>query len=173
MCSESHSAVLQVCSVIWMMLVSVTPAMRGQCVTLNLWMAAPSAPALLALLVEPATKTWMNVIGKYTEFWMPPSLTDLLSLPIFVFVSESINWLIFLFGCQVPTLVSIWEVCKHGGSFQCQCGRGYTGPRCEIDINECLHALPERRHLPDRIGEFTCICMPGMSVNLILTYSER
>lgn len=52
---------LQVCSVIWMMLVSVTPVMREQCVTPTLWTAVPSAPALLALLVEPATKTWMNV----------------------------------------------------------------------------------------------------------------
>uniref|UniRef100_A0A8B9R982 Notch receptor 3 n=1 Tax=Astyanax mexicanus TaxID=7994 RepID=A0A8B9R982_ASTMX len=48
------------------------------------------------------------------------------------------------------------------GSFQCQCGRGYTGPRCEIDINECL-SMPCQNDATclDRIGEFTCICMPG------------
>uniref|UniRef100_A0A671T143 Neurogenic locus notch homolog protein 2-like n=1 Tax=Sinocyclocheilus anshuiensis TaxID=1608454 RepID=A0A671T143_9TELE len=59
------------------------------------------------------------------------------------------------------------------GSFQCQCGRGYTGPRCEIDINECL-SMPCQNDATclDRIGEFTCICMPGMSVNLTLTYTE-
>lgn len=49
------------------------------------------------------------------------------------------------------------------GSFQCQCGRGYAGPRCEIDINECLSmpCLNDATCL-DRIGEFTCICMPGI-----------
>lgn len=48
------------------------------------------------------------------------------------------------------------------GSFQCQCGRGYAGPRCEIDINECL-SMPCQNDATclDRIGEFTCICMPG------------
>lgn len=53
------------------------------------------------------------------------------------------------------------------GSFQCQCGRGYAGPRCEIDINECL-SMPCQNDATclDRIGEFTCICMPG-----IQTYS--
>lgn len=58
------------------------------------------------------------------------------------------------------------------GSFQCQCGRGYTGPRCEIDINECL-SMPCQNDATclDRIGEFTCICMPGTSVNLTLTYT--
>ncbi len=88
-CAQNHILLsLQVCSVIWMMLVSVTPAMRGQCVTLTLWMAAPSAPALLALLVEPATKTWMNVplvnilnLNASLSHWF------FLSLPIFVFVS--------------------------------------------------------------------------------------
>lgn len=49
------------------------------------------------------------------------------------------------------------------GSFQCQCGRGYAGPRCEIDINECL-SMPCQNDATclDRIGEFTCICMPGI-----------
>uniref|UniRef100_A0A8C1WN15 Notch receptor 3 n=1 Tax=Cyprinus carpio TaxID=7962 RepID=A0A8C1WN15_CYPCA len=53
-------------------------------------------------------------------------------------------------------------ICTCPGSFQCQCGRGYTGPRCEIDINECL-SMPCQNDATclDRIGEFTCICMPG------------
>lgn len=48
------------------------------------------------------------------------------------------------------------------GSFLCQCGRGYTGPRCETDVNECLSG-PCRNQATclDRIGQFTCICMAG------------
>lgn len=49
------------------------------------------------------------------------------------------------------------------GSFLCQCGRGYTGPRCETDVNECLSG-PCRNQATclDRIGQFTCICMAGV-----------
>uniref|UniRef100_A0A673C0G3 Neurogenic locus notch homolog protein 2-like n=1 Tax=Sphaeramia orbicularis TaxID=375764 RepID=A0A673C0G3_9TELE len=55
------------------------------------------------------------------------------------------------------------------GSFQCQCGRGYAGPRCEIDINECL-SMPCQNDATclDRIGEFTCICMPAGTLLLDL-----
>uniref|UniRef100_A0AAY4E4J3 Notch receptor 3 n=1 Tax=Denticeps clupeoides TaxID=299321 RepID=A0AAY4E4J3_9TELE len=44
----------------------------------------------------------------------------------------------------------------------CTCPAGYAGPRCEIDINECL-SMPCQNDATclDRIGEFTCICMPG------------
>lgn len=58
------------------------------------------------------------------------------------------------------------------GSFQCQCGRGYAGPRCEIDINECL-SMPCQNDATclDRIGEFTCICMPGIKAWLVVNYS--
>ncbi len=55
------------------------------------------------------------------------------------------------------------------GSFQCQCGRGYAGPRCEIDINECL-SMPCQNDATclDRIGEFTCICMPGIQPHFVV-----
>uniref|UniRef100_A0AAQ6ADV3 Notch receptor 3 n=1 Tax=Amphiprion ocellaris TaxID=80972 RepID=A0AAQ6ADV3_AMPOC len=58
------------------------------------------------------------------------------------------------------------------GSFQCQCGRGYAGPRCEIDINECL-SMPCQNDATclDRIGEFTCICMPVQTVDTIHMHS--
>uniref|UniRef100_A0A8B9UNY5 EGF-like domain-containing protein n=1 Tax=Anas zonorhyncha TaxID=75864 RepID=A0A8B9UNY5_9AVES len=48
------------------------------------------------------------------------------------------------------------------GSFECRCGRGYAGPRCESDVNECLSG-PCRNQATclDRIGRFTCICMAG------------
>lgn len=78
-------------------------------------------------------------------------------------------WPIFIDWCCYPLLTGA-NPCEHfgkcvntEGSFQCQCGRGYSGPRCEIDINECL-STPCQNDATclDRIGEFTCICMPGI-----------
>lgn len=59
--------------------------------------------------------------------------------------------------------------CEHAGkcintqgSFQCQCLQGYSGPRCEIDVNECLsNPCQNDATCLDQIGEFQCICMPG------------
>lgn len=59
--------------------------------------------------------------------------------------------------------------CEHAGkcintlgSFECQCLQGYTGPRCEIDVNECIsNPCQNDATCLDQIGEFQCICMPG------------
>lgn len=59
--------------------------------------------------------------------------------------------------------------CEHAGkclntlgSFECQCLQGYTGPRCEIDVNECVSSPCQNdATCLDQIGEFQCICMPG------------
>lgn len=48
------------------------------------------------------------------------------------------------------------------GAFYCECLKGYAGPRCEMDINEC-HSDPCQNDATclDKIGGFTCLCMPG------------
>lgn len=59
--------------------------------------------------------------------------------------------------------------CEHGGScmntdgsFTCNCALGYTGPRCEADINECGSSPCQNdATCLDQIGDYTCICMPG------------
>lgn len=132
-----------------MMLVSVIHATKVQCVTPTLSMAVPFALVQLALLVAPATRTWMSVL-----------LVCLLLFDIYNSLFSSI---------MCSHLPAGANPCEHfgkcvntEGSFQCQCGRGYAGPRCEIDINECL-SMPCQNDATclDRIGEFTCICMPG------------
>ena len=60
--------------------------------------------------------------------------------------------------------------CEHGGqcvntdgSFTCNCVRGYAGPRCEQDVNECAsNPCQNDGTCLDRIGDYCCICMPGM-----------
>lgn len=132
--------------------------MRGQCVTPTPLMAEPFAPVPLVLWVVPAIRTWMSV-----------PLVKLL-LNVFVLQYQSVTVPYLLKVLIICLLMTGANPCEHfgkcvntEGSFQCQCGRGYAGPRCEIDINECL-SMPCQNDATclDRIGEFTCICMPGI-----------
>ncbi len=96
---------------------------------------------------------------------------DFLNVSAVVIYSYGQLCLFFVFHILIPSLLPTGaNPCEHfgkcvntEGSFQCQCGRGYAGPRCEIDINECL-SMPCQNDATclDRIGEFTCICMPGI-----------
>lgn len=63
--------------------------------------------------------------------------------------------------------------CEHGGrclntkgSFQCKCLQGYEGPRCEMDVNECMsNPCHNDATCLDQIGGFHCICMPGTFID--------
>lgn len=48
------------------------------------------------------------------------------------------------------------------GSFHCNCTKGFTGPRCEININECdSNPCKNEGTCLDERGGFRCVCMPG------------
>lgn len=76
-------------------------------------------------------------------------------------------------GCRTQPLTALHppgaNPCEHKGkcintlgSFECQCLQGYSGPRCEIDVNECVsNPCQNDATCLDQIGEFQCICMPG------------
>lgn len=131
--------------------VSATPATRTPSATQTPSTAEPSAPAPLASRAGHATRTWTSapsVRGAAGMAWGPP-------------VSRTHT------GCASSPGAN---PCEHlgrcmntQGSFLCQCGRGYTGPRCETDINECLSGpCQNQATCLDRIGQFTCICLAGV-----------
>lgn len=50
------------------------------------------------------------------------------------------------------------------GSFACNCTQGFTGPRCETNVNECeSHPCQNDGSCLDDPGTFRCVCMPGKS----------
>ena len=50
------------------------------------------------------------------------------------------------------------------GSFACNCSQGFTGPRCETNVNECeSHPCQNEGSCLDDPGTFRCVCMPGFT----------
>lgn len=65
--------------------------------------------------------------------------------------------------------IFLFQPCHNGGTcvggpgwFRCECSRGFTGPDCRINVNECASS-PCQGGAPckDRIGGYTCLCPPG------------
>ncbi|CAH1401168.1 unnamed protein product [Nezara viridula] len=87
-------------------------------------------------------------------------------------------------GSELPRNQKIWRTtpkyrltpmpptrspCEHDGvcvntpgSFMCNCTQGFTGPRCETNVNECeSHPCQNEGSCLDDPGTFRCVCMPG------------
>lgn len=49
-------------------------------------------------------------------------------------------------------------------SFRCQCAVGFTGPHCDLNINEC-QSNPCRNQATcvDELNSYSCKCQPGFS----------
>ena len=46
--------------------------------------------------------------------------------------------------------------------YTCQCIAGYTGPSCEVNIDDCLSAIcPNNSMCVDGINSYECICYPN------------
>lgn len=66
--------------------------------------------------------------------------------------------------------ITLGSPCEHNGicvntpgSFACNCTQGFTGPRCETNINECeSHPCQNEGSCLDDPGSFRCVCMPGI-----------
>lgn len=58
------------------------------------------------------------------------------------------------------------------GSFACNCPQGFTGPRCETNVNECdSHPCKNEGSCLDDPGTFRCVCMPGKYIYTLITFS--
>ena len=48
--------------------------------------------------------------------------------------------------------------------FKCKCQAGFTGTKCETDINECTGVVCQNGGTcKDKINAFECVCKPGFS----------
>ncbi|XP_028269745.1 uncharacterized threonine-rich GPI-anchored glycoprotein PJ4664.02-like, partial [Parambassis ranga] len=73
---------------------------------------------------------------------------------------------------EIPGIYTCTEdVCQNGGTcyksgstYTCSCAPGYTGDRCETDIDEC-QSNPCRNGgtCVDGLASFTCVCLPSYS----------
>nr|XP_043900380.1 sushi, nidogen and EGF-like domain-containing protein 1 isoform X1 [Solea senegalensis] len=56
---------------------------------------------------------------------------------------------------------------KGNPSFTCSCLAGFTGRRCQIDVNECAsHPCQNGGTCQDQINSFICQCLPGYTGSL-------
>jgi hypothetical protein len=52
-----------------------------------------------------------------------------------------------------------------GVDYTCQCVAGYTGPRCEVNINQCQSAIcPNNSMCVDGENSYECVCNPDFSM---------
>lgn len=167
-----------------MTLVSATPATRAPTVTPTPSTARPSAPAPLGTRGQPAARTWTSArwVGMGSGHRREPGVCWKWTL-----LSEGSRS-----GGEAGRSRTVPEAggpgaaphmlhrppganpCEHKGkcintlgSFECQCLQGYAGPRCEVDVNECVsNPCQNDATCLDQIGEFQCICMPGACARL-------
>lgn len=135
------------------MLVSVIPVEGALSVTPTPSVACLTVTVHLDILASPAILTEMNVVS----------------------VSYISKTHVKLHLCSrsraiISSSSTGTNPCEHGGqcvntegSFTCNCVKGYAGPRCEQDVNECAsNPCQNDGTCLDRIGDYTCICMPGI-----------
>lgn len=167
----------QVCCATSMTPASAIHARRVPTVTPTQSTAKPSAPVRPVTRAQLATLISMNaplVSSKFSFFHVlhfssksqPPHM-------------NTFQHTVYMTTCFL--YVAGANPCEHGGrclntkgSFQCKCLQGYEGPRCEMDVNECMsNPCHNDATCLDQIGGFHCICMPGRTVGLCSEQRER
>lgn len=155
----------QVCCATSMTPASATPATRAPTATPTPSMAKPSARVLRGTWGRPATRTWTSARWVSAGAELVRVAEEQLGSASAAGSSRAAGSV----SCKPCLCFAGANPCEHAGkcintqgSFQCQCLQGYSGPRCEIDVNECLsNPCQNDATCLDQIGEFQCICMPG------------
>ena len=79
---------------------------------------------------------------------------------------------------SVFTHLILGSPCEHEGvcvnipgSYRCDCPTGFSGPRCEANINECeSNPCQNEGTCIDERGGYRCLCMPGKSLRIFCYY---
>nr|CAD7594506.1 unnamed protein product [Timema genevievae] len=124
------------------------------------------------------TRTKTSAGDGENEVWIPAGCTELRTRAG-VFRGKNDRLTIY---CAVSNQRSLRQTdicgvgggspCEHDGncvntpgSFACNCTQGFTGPRCETNVNECeSHPCQNDGSCLDDPGTFRCVCMPGQSL---------
>lgn len=56
------------------------------------------------------------------------------------------------------------------GSYQCRCRRGWTGRRCDHNINDCVGQCQHGATCIDLVNDYHCACQPGYTGNIVQHY---
>lgn len=127
-------------------------ALRSHCgFSGNVWTQAASREGLqrlcsLSLILKRLSVETSLTLFANGSFWVS-------SEPVFVDAYDLHLLSLFFIGglCQL-----------HGGIRVCSCRAGFTGQRCEININECAgNPCLNGGTCQDRINDYTCICPAG------------
>lgn len=133
--------------------------------------------------------TWMMHVPRILVMPMPCATPHLSMVPLRAhvqWVSKELivprilmNAIKVSFGCGINLCLNAisnrfsfplaGSPCEHNGkcvntpgSFACNCTQGFTGPRCETNVNECeSHPCQNEGSCLDDPGTFRCVCMPG------------
>lgn len=71
-------------------------------------------------------------------------------------------------SCEGEVSLCDRRPCQNNGSCQgnqtgyiCECPRGFAGPECQTNVNECLSNPCVHGVCEDGIGGYKCYCLPG------------
>ncbi len=147
----------------WELNVTRTPSMAGSTVT---------APQGTRAAHVPMISTSVSSVRQFAGLLSVCVYLCVSVFSIYIYMYLHTHYSVLCISYLANTLffgISGPNPCEHGGScmntegsFSCNCAPGYTGPRCEQDINECgSNPCQNDATCLDQIGGYTCICMPG------------
>lgn len=94
-------------------------------------------------------------------------------------INQSINQYDRIFSDKLSRLFFPGSPCEHDGicvntpgSYRCDCVAGFTGTRCEVNVNECeSNPCQNEGTCIDERGGYRCICMPGKQATAFHLFS--
>ncbi|XP_064650303.1 protein crumbs-like [Lineus longissimus] len=90
------------------------------------------------------------------------------------YVFTGFNCEVMMSYCDMKPATGTLPKCKNGGTcapsfsgiggINCTCASGFTGPTCEIDIDECAsNPCQYNGKCTDKVNGYVCECLPGLN----------